>query len=78
LPKLIGGMLQSPVAGSHVSSPGQASTPAHVPPAQTSPAVHATPSSHGLVLVVYWHVPVLHASSVHGLESSQSASASHA
>jgi hypothetical protein len=45
----------------------------HVPPEQLSPVVHAFPSLHGAVLLVWTHpVAGLHVSSVHGLLSLQS------
>jgi hypothetical protein len=46
--------------------------PPHAPPPQTSPDVHAFPSSQAIVLFVKTHpVAGLHASSVHTLPSSQ-------
>jgi hypothetical protein len=43
--------------------------PAQVPPLQTSPEVHGSPSSHVLVVFVptHWPVTVLHCSSTHTL-----------
>jgi hypothetical protein len=43
--------------------------PTHIPPEQTSPAVHAFPSSHGEVLLVCTHTPPWHESSVQPLPS---------
>jgi hypothetical protein len=46
---------------------------AHAPPAQTSPAVHALPSEHALLLLAWMHPPATpHESVVHRLPSSQS------
>ena len=46
--------------------------PAHDPPLQTSPVVHALPSSQDAVLFAYTQpVAGLHESSVHGFESLQ-------
>ncbi len=44
----------------------------HLPPEQTSPEVHAVPSSHTAVLVLDPHLPLLQVSSVQGFLSSQS------
>jgi hypothetical protein len=52
-------------AGHSTAAPPQA------PPAQTSPVVQASPSSHGAVLAACVHSPPLHASSVHAFPSSQ-------
>src|SRR5437867_1181509 len=71
-----------PVAATHPSvvqtlwslqSIAEVSVPAHVPPPQTSPVVHALPSSHESVLFV-WVQPVAgtHPSVVQTLWSSQS------
>ena len=69
-----------PVAGAHVSVvqtlPSlQTSVPApawQLPPAQTSPVVHALPSLHEMVLLVKTHpVAGLHVSVVHTLPSLQ-------
>jgi hypothetical protein len=44
----------------------------HAPPPHASFTVHALPSLHGSVLLVFWHPsPVSHASVVHAFPSSQ-------
>jgi hypothetical protein len=62
---------QASVVQGLLSSHATIADPWHVPAAQRSSLVHASPSSQGLALFAWTHDPATHASSVHGLLSSQ-------
>jgi hypothetical protein len=65
--------LHWPVIVLQVSPDEQFEVPEQLPAAQTSPLVHATPSSQAALLFVYWQVLPTQALSVQGLPSLQSA-----
>src|SRR5262245_35215380 len=69
--------MQEFIGGLHICPAGQLSVPLHVPAAQTSPLVQASPSSHGLVLFRCRQVYDWQTSVVHGLASRQSGSDEH-